>query len=269
MKKKLLFVFLLAFAACSAWNLIADFISGQDKGGHGETSVSAPFVSSWMTPLKPLEEKAYVYLHFEDAMDTKISRIPMYVSINIVPQSLRQAVIATEDRRFYNHGAIDPIGIIRAAAVNLYSGETIEGGSTISQQVVKNVFLSHERTLSRKIQEVILAFLLEHYYSKDDILEIYLNTAYFGANATGLYEACHTYYGIAPNELRLSQSSMLAGLLQAPTYYNPLENYDAARKRQQVVLALMAEQGYISNSQASQVYREDLGLVDDNSIQTN
>ena len=106
-----------------------------------------------------------------------MARIPMYMSINIVPQSLRQAVIATEDRRFYSHGAIDPSGIIRAAAVNLYSGETVEGGSTISQQVVKNVFLSHERTLSRKVQEVILAFLLEHYYSKDDILEIYLNTA--------------------------------------------------------------------------------------------
>ena len=157
------------------------------------------------------------------------------------------------------------IGIIRAAAVNLYSGETVEGGSTISQQVVKNVFLSHERTLSRKVQEVILAFLLEHYYSKDDILEIYLNTAYFGANATGLYEACRTYYGIGPDELRLSQSSMLAGLLQAPTYYNPLEHYDAARKRQQVVLALMAEQGYISASQATQAYRDDLGLSGDGS----
>lgn len=115
------------------------------------------------------------------------------------------------------------------------------------------------------MQEVILAFLLEHYYSKDDILEIYLNTAYFGANATGLYEACRTYYGIGPDELRLSQSSMLAGLLQAPTYYNPLEHYDAARKRQQVVLALMAEQGYISASQATQAYRDDLGLSGDGS----
>ncbi|PAV39464.1 transglycosylase [Megasphaera sp. ASD88] len=263
MKKKLLLVFLLAFAACSSWNLIADFISGPDTGGRTERSAPASFISSWLTPLKPLEEKAYVYLHFEEAMDAKMARIPMYVSINIVPQSLRQAVIATEDRRFYSHGAIDPIGIIRAAAVNLYSGETVEGGSTISQQVVKNVFLSHERTLSRKVQEVILAFLLEHYYSKDDILEIYLNTAYFGANATGLYEACRTYYGIGPDELRLSQSSMLAGLLQAPTYYNPLEHYDAARKRQQVVLALMAEQGYISASQATQAYRDDLGLSGD------
>lgn len=137
MKKKLLLVFLLAFAACSSWNLIADFISGPDTGGRTERSAPASFISSWLTPLKPLEEKAYVYLHFEEAMDAKMARIPMYVSINIVPQSLRQAVIATEDRRFYSHGAIDPIGIIRAAAVNLYSGETVEGGSTISQQVVK------------------------------------------------------------------------------------------------------------------------------------
>lgn len=260
MKKKLLFIFLLAFAACTAWNLISDAFSDAGRGARTEISAPSSFVSSWLTPLKPWEEKAYVYLHFEEAMEAKMSRIPMYVSISLVPQSMRQAVIATEDRRFYSHGAIDPIGIIRAAAVNLYSGETVEGGSTISQQVVKNVFLSHERTLSRKVQEVVLAFLLEHYYSKDDILEIYLNTAYFGANATGIYEACRIYYSISPDDLRLSQSSMLAGLLQAPTYYNPLENYDAARRRQQVVLALMAEQGYISASQASQAYREELGL---------
>lgn len=262
MKKKLLFIFLLAFAACTAWNLIYDAFSGTSQGACTEFSAPSSADASLLAPLKPWEDKAYVYLHFEEAMDAKMSRVPMYVSISIIPQSLRQAVIATEDKRFYNHGAIDPISIIRAAAVNLYSGETVEGGSTISQQVVKNVFLSHERTLSRKVQEVVLAFLLEHYYSKDEILEIYLNTAYFGADATGIYEACRTYYGITPDDLRLSQSSMLAGLLQAPTYYNPLENYDAARKRQQIVLTLMAEQGYISPGQATQAYREDLHLDD-------
>ena len=102
--------------------------------------------------------------------------------------------------------------------------------------------------------------MLEHYYSKDEILEIYLNTAYFGANATGIYEASETYYDINPEKLRLSQASMLAGLVQAPTYYNPLQNYDAARERQKIVLALMVEQGYISNTSATEAYHEHTGL---------
>ncbi len=256
MKKKLFFIFILAFAACPIWFSLTD------------PSKQAPAVSetTWEDyvfagPLEPLRSRAYPYLHFQEAMNGKLSSVGMYVSIRLVPSSLCQAVIATEDRRFYEHGPIDPIGIIRAAAVNLYSGETREGGSTISQQVVKNVFLSHERTLSRKVQELILAFLLEYYYSKDEILEIYLNTAYFGANATGIYEACRIYYNVNPSDLRLSQAAMLAGLLQAPTYYNPLENYGAARNRQQVVLALMSEQGYITPRQATEAYRDSLNLT--------
>lgn len=257
MKKKLFLIFALAFALCAVWSTWTD----SSRPGQAAERVSSWEDYVWAGPLAPMRQYAYPYLHFQDAMTAKLSAVSMYVSIRLVPKTLSQAVIATEDRRFYDHGPIDVIGIIRAAAVNLYSGETLEGGSTISQQVVKNVFLSHERTMSRKIQEVLLACLLEYYYSKEDILEIYLNTAYFGADATGLYEACRTYYGINPADLRLSQSALLAGLLQAPTYYNPLENYDAARQRQQVVLALMSEQGYITPRQATEAYREDLGLT--------
>ena len=256
MKKRLFLIFILAFVACAAWNFVGDLFSNP-----AETSNVAQIRKEfWSDPMSHVERRAYPYLHFQEAMDDKLSHIQMYISVSLLPQSLRQAVVATEDKRFYEHGPIDPIGIIRAFVVNAYSGETVQGGSTISQQVVKNVFLSHERTLSRKVQEVVLAFLLEQHYSKDEILEIYLNTAYYGANATGIYEASRTYYGKDPSDLTLPQSAMLAGLLQAPTYYNPLENYEAARNRQQVVLALMSEQGYITPWQATQAYRQDLGL---------
>ena len=256
MKKYFFFIFLIAFAACATWSIWTD----TSKPAHTDFSSSAPKQSFWMEPLAPLKEKAYPSLHFHEAMENHIKSIPMYVSIHLIPKDMRHAIIATEDRRFYEHGALDPIGILRAITVNIYSGSTLEGGSTISQQVVKNVFLSHERTFTRKAQEVVLAYLLEHYYTKDEILEIYLNTAYFGANATGIYEASEIYYDINPEKLRLSQTSMLAGLVQAPTYYNPLQNYEAARERQKIVLALMVEQGYISNTTAAEAYQEHTGL---------
>lgn len=257
MKLKLCIIFFIAFIGCAGWSLWTD----TSKPARTDFTVSQTQDTSWWSaPLEPLRQKAYPYLHFQDAMKAKLKPLPMYVSIRSIPKTVQNAVIATEDKRFYDHGAIDLIGIIRATAVNLYSGETLQGGSTISQQVVKNVFLSQERTWSRKGQEIVLAFLLEHYYSKEEILEIYLNTAYFGANATGIYEASQTYYNSKPDELRLSQAAMLAGLLQAPTYYNPLENYDAARARQKIVLTLLAEQGYISAGQAASAYKEPLHL---------
>lgn len=193
-------------------------------------------------------------------MEARRREVATYVSIQNIPKTLQEAVIATEDRRFYEHGAVDPIGIGRAVLVNFTSGETVEGGSSISQQVIKNTFLTPERTLTRKAQELILAFLLEHNYSKDEILEIYLNTAYFGASATGIYEASHIYFGAQPRALSLAQSSLLAGLLQAPSYYNPLENYEAARERQKTVLSLMAEQEYITRNQAEAAFKESLHL---------
>lgn len=261
MKKIFILVFLLAFAACAGYGILTS------KPIQPSHSTSSPLVtdakpSYWETlgPVVAIKEQFYPYLHFREAMDKHLSSIPTYVSIGAIPKTMQQAIVATEDKRFYEHGAIDPIGIVRALAVNAYSGETVEGGSTISQQVVKNVFLTQDRTMTRKVQEVILAFFLEHYYSKDDILEIYLNTAYFGANATGLSAACQTYYGIKPERLSLSEASMLAGLVQAPTYLNPLENYDGARKRQQIVLQLMAAQGYITDTDAKTAYNTKLRL---------
>lgn len=256
MKKKYIFIFLIAFIGCAGWNILHDTPKPKNN--------SAPPASTQSTtlpgPITEVREQSQPYIHFRQSLDEKIKHVPMYVSLEVIPRIMQQAVIATEDRRFYEHGAIDPIGIIRAGMVNFHSGETVEGGSTISQQVVKNQFLTQERTMTRKAQELVLSTLLESNYSKDEILEIYLNTAYFGANAYGIEQACETYFGIKPDKLSIAQAAMLAGLLQAPTYYDPLVNYTAAKERQKVVLALMADQGFISSRDAAIAYRDDLHL---------
>ena len=174
-----------------------------------------------------------------------------FVTGDDIPLLLKQAVVAAEDRRFYEHGAIDLIGVIRAAAVNAAAGETVEGGSTISQQTVKNIFLSGERTMSRKIREFFLAVQLEQNYTKDEILELYLNTIYFGHGAYGVGPACRTYFGKEPADLTLQECAMIAGLPQAPSAYDPIDHPEEAKKRQAVVLMLMAREGYITAQQTS------------------
>lgn len=262
MKQKYIAIFTLAFSLCVGWNLLFDApkTPKPTTGITAGTKEKSEPQGTWPAPLQPLETSLYPYLHFHQAMDAKIKKIPVYVAIGAISKPMQHAVVATEDRRFYSHGAIDPIGIGRAILTNIQSGETVEGGSTISQQVVKNVFLSQDRTFARKAQEFVMAFLLEQNYSKDEILEIYLNTAYFGANATGIDDAARTYFTTSPEKLDLAQASMLAGLVQAPTYYNPLQNYPAAKARQKIVLTLMTEQGYISPEQSNDAYKKDLGL---------
>jgi monofunctional glycosyltransferase len=262
MKKKYILIFLLAFAGCFAWSTWHDAPKQSHSAVSSQIHQPASSMPSdlYVLPAE-LQQQSYPYLHFRTALKERINKnSTTYVSLSIIPKAMQHAVIATEDRRFYDHGPIDIIGIGRAAFVNFQSGETIEGGSTISQQVIKNTFLTQDRTMTRKIQEFALSVLLEKDYSKDEILEIYLNTAYFGANAYGIDAACQTYFGIKPEHLTIGQSAMLAGLLQAPTYYNPLENYKAAKERQKTVLTLMAEQGVITNSDAAAAYKENLHL---------
>lgn len=256
MKKKFIFVFLLTFAVCAIWNIFIDTPKVNKSSAVSVTEQQ----HWWNAPMTEIDDSVYPYRHFREAMDSHIKKIPVYVSIELVPKDLQHAVIATEDRRFYDHGAIDIIGIVRAMYVNFQTGETLEGGSTLSQQVVKNVFLSQERTMTRKAQELVLASLLERNYTKDEILEIYINTAYFGNNATGIEAASQAYFNVKPERLTLAQSAMLAGLVQAPSYYNPLENYDGARARQKTVLSLMTSQGYLSPTEAARAYEGNLHL---------
>jgi len=166
-----------------------------------------------------------------------------------LPPHLPQAFIAIEDRRFYAHSGIDPVGIARAMMRNLTSRGVAQGGSTLTQQLAKNLFLTQERTASRKAQEAILAFWLERNYSKDQILELYLNRVYFGAGAYGVEAAAQRYYNKSAREVSLAEAAVLAGLVQAPSRLAPNRNPEAAKARAELVLAAMAEQGLVTAAQ--------------------
>jgi penicillin-binding protein 1A len=163
---------------------------------------------------------------------------------------LPKAVIATEDRRFYSHFGIDPIGLLRAAVADLSAGHVVQGGSTITQQLAKNLFLTSERSFARKVRETLLALWLEHRFTKDEILEIYLNRVYFGAGSYGVDAAAHRYFGKSAAKLNLYESAVIAGLLKAPTRFNPTRDKQAAAARAAQVLDLMVETGAIDQPQA-------------------
>lgn len=171
---------------------------------------------------------------------------------DMIPPSLIQAVVATEDRRFFSHGGIDIWGITRAMLSNIWQRKLAQGGSTITQQLAKNLFLTPERTLKRKLQEVILAFRLESRYSKKQLLEIYLNRVYFGAGSFGIDAAARRYFGKSAHDINLVQSAMIAGLLKAPSRYAPTSNAQRARDRAHQVLINMEDAGYLSEAQVTQ-----------------
>jgi penicillin-binding protein 1A len=167
------------------------------------------------------------------------------VSIKELPAYLPKAFIAIEDRRFYEHFGVDPVGIARALTRNLTSRGVAQGGSTLTQQLAKNLFLTQERPASRKIQEAILAFWLERNYSKDQLLELYINRVYFGAGAYGVEAAAQRYFSKPAREVTLAEAAVLAGLVQAPSRLAPNRNPEAARARGALVLAAMSELGFI------------------------
>jgi len=172
------------------------------------------------------------------------------VRLEQLPPYLPNAVIAIEDRRYRSHFGIDPIGLARAMAVNLSEGGVVQGGSTLTQQLAKNLFLQPDRTMKRKVQELVLAFWLEAKFSKDEILEMYLNRVYLGAGAYGVDAAARRYFGKSARLLTVAESATLAGLLRAPSRLSPARNPDLAEQRAQVVLTAMQEEGYISPQEA-------------------
>lgn len=173
-----------------------------------------------------------------------------YVKLQDIPESMQQAVVAVEDRKFYNHWGFDMEGIFRASLVNLQYGQVKEGASTITQQLVKNLFLSQEQTMGRKAEEFVLAMDMELNYSKDEILELYLNTIYFGSGYYGIKEASQGYFGKEPAMLALPESAMLAGIPNAPSLYSPYVDFMLAKKRQFIVLDAMTAAGYLRESVA-------------------
>lgn len=181
-----------------------------------------------------------------------------FIPLSQIPKDLQHATIAVEDKDFYRHGAIDIRGIIRAAYSTLVKKE-LQGGSTLTQQLVKNSLLTPERTLTRKIKEVILAFATEIFYSKDKILEMYLNQSPYGGTAWGVEAAAFTYFGKHAKDLTLAESALLSGLPEAPTTYSPFGSHpEYAKQRQKEILIKMEEQGYISKEERDKTIKQPL-----------
>jgi penicillin-binding protein 1A len=172
------------------------------------------------------------------------------VSLKDLPPYLPRAFLAIEDRRFYSHHGVDPVGLLRAAIADVLHRGVSQGGSTITQQLAKNLFLNHQRTLWRKLQELVLALWIERKFSKNEILELYLNRVYFGSGAYGVEAAAQRYFGKNAREVTLAEAAMLAGLVKSPTRLAPSRNPDGAERRAQVVLAAMAEADFITETMA-------------------
>ncbi len=193
----------------------------------------------------------------EVSLDKKVSNIRNdvnFVKIEDVPKYYEEAIIAVEDHRFKEHGAIDIISIGRALVSNIQAKELNEGGSTITQQVAKNLyFITEKNFVYRKIAEIFLAFDLENNYSKDEILELYFNTIYFGEGYYGVKEASKGYYKKEPKDLSLYEASMLAGIPNAPSVYAPTVNPELAKSRQGKVIRSMVEYGYLSQEEADKL----------------
>jgi penicillin-binding protein 1A len=213
----------------------------------------------------------WVALHLPPIQSLEIPRRPPSVQINAagghvfatrgemggaairlkdMPAHLPNAFIAIEDRRFYSHHGIDPIGLVRAVLANVLHRGISQGGSTITQQLAKNLFLTPERNLMRKLQEVVLAIWLEHKFTKSEILELYLNRVYFGTGAYGVEAAAQRYFGKSARQVMLAEAALLAGLVKSPTRLAPTKNFEAAERRGQIVLAAMADAGLITEAAA-------------------
>lgn len=185
-----------------------------------------------------------------------------FIPLDLMPRHLIDAVVATEDRRFFEHRGLDPMGLVRAMFANLRAGRYAQGGSTVTQQLAKNLFLSSERTMGRKAEELLLALWLEVRLSKQDILELYLNRVYFGGGAYGVEAASRRYFDKGARKLTLSEAAVLAGLLKAPSKYSPSASPGLARSRARTVLRKMRDAGLIEEAAEQEASRMSVKFAD-------
>ncbi len=207
-------------------------------------------------------EKTITYFDVNNNVITEKFENNLVTDFNDIPSHVKEAFVAIEDKRFYSHNGIDKKGLFRAFFNNLKTFSFREGGSTISQQLIKNTHLSNEKTLKRKLIELKLSKKLEDKYTKNQILEMYLNTIYFGNNCYGITSASLTYFNKKPSELSLNESAVLAGLINAPSIYSPLSDLDKCFKRKNIVLGEMFKQGYISKTDFNNAKVEQITLND-------
>ena len=234
----------------------------QQQAKHEKKAAMAIFTAllpareTWPSPM----QKFYLAFNMDEVIDP-IREGKDWTPLDAMAHDIPRALIAIEDHDFYNHGAIAVDGILRATLANISAGEVVQGGSTLTQQFVKNVFLSHEQSMERKIEEAVLSLMLEDNYSKDEIVELYLNTTYFGAGANGIKQASAKYFGKAPSALSLAEAAIIASLPYAPSSLNPLENPAGCKKRQLLVLNAMLKYGQINQDQLAEAKAEKIHLT--------
>lgn len=265
MKKLIYILFILSAILCYA----------ATRPSHGPNALQLPDFSSVLqqdkqTATTAQPHSALTYLpqsvrpfgtayYLKDILQAKIGKTN-WITLKKMPKAMPQALVAIEDRRFYEHHGVDVDGIMRAVLVNIQADEVVQGASTITQQLIKNTLLTSEQSLQRKALEAALALEVESRYSKDEILEMYLNTTYFGAGATGIKAAASTYFGLEPFQLSLPECAMLAGLPYAPSALNPKDNPKDCKVRRDLVLTQMSKYGYIRHEEAQAAQAEGLGL---------
>ena len=236
-------------------------IEQQDKLPKEDEESKALMKSIVLAILPPQEEwpapvqKFFLALNMEEVINP-LREDANWVKLADIPKNMQNALIAIEDHKFYEHDGISTTSILRAILANVSEGEVAQGGSTLTQQFVKNTFLTHEQTMERKIEEAILSVVLEDKYSKDEILEMYLNTTYFGAGATGIHQASKAYFGKHVSRLTLEEAAVLAALPYAPSALNPLEHPIECKQRQMLVLNAMAKHGFITQDAADEAKAE-------------
>lgn len=242
-----------------------EFENGPEPARH----VMLHFDDSGLQRIQSLDSKADLgFLRIEPKMlgmlEAKTDETRLFLKREQFPDAMVEALISTEDRDFYQHGGVSPVAILRAFAANLRAGRAVQGGSTLTQQLAKNLFLSSEKTIWRKFKEAYIAVIIDHRYSKDRILEAYLNEVYLGQNGGeaihGFALGARYYFGQPLQELRIDQLAMLVGMVKGPSYYNPIRHPERTRERRDLVLQLMMTQGILSASDFGEAASRDLDL---------
>ncbi|ARP37361.1 penicillin-binding protein 1B [Vibrio syngnathi] len=244
-----------------------EFVDGPEADRH----VMLHFNGNELTRIQSLEKKGDMgYLRVEPKMLGMLEKSNdeqrLFLKRNQFPEVMVDALLATEDRNFYQHDGVSPLAIARAMVVNVKAGRTVQGGSTLTQQLAKNLFLSSERTLWRKVSEAYIALILDHRYSKDRILEAYLNEVYLGQNGGqaihGFGLASRLYFGQPIQELRIDQLALLVGMVKGPSYYNPVRYPERAKTRRDLVLRLLMQQDILTPRQYEEAASRDLDIQD-------
>ncbi|MGE0565455.1 MAG: transglycosylase domain-containing protein [Pseudolabrys sp.] len=235
----------LLIARLAYWSLVLAIWGGVATAG------IVVWVGAHLPPIQSLEiPKRPPSIHIVDRRAAPLAvrgdAAGEVLKLRQLPPHLPNAFIAIEDRRFYSHFGVDPFGIARAVIANLLHRGVSQGGSTITQQLAKNLFLTQDRTIHRKLQEALLAFWIEWKFSKTEILELYLNRIYFGSGATGIEQAAQRYFGKSARQVTVAEAALLAGLVKSPSRLAPTRNYDGAEKRARIVLAAMKDCGFIN-----------------------